>query len=114
MLMKPVAPGQSWEGSEPLWKRVPTRDDDGTRLSDFMMIIPKLRKRPRTYVQRVVEEIQCVLHHYHHVVVFADLNLELNVLWVSIKPVVGMCTEIPAAIKSRVPEALLIAQKLEP
>ncbi|NIP73352.1 MAG: hypothetical protein GWO16_10130, partial [Gammaproteobacteria bacterium] len=61
--------------AEPLWKRVPTRDADGTRLSDFMMIIPKLRARPRARVDRTAAEIQGVLARYQKVVVFADLNL---------------------------------------
>lgn len=97
--------------AEPLWKRVPTHDDDGRPLSDFMMIIPKLRNKPLNLIQQTIAEIQKVLALYEKVVVFADLNLQLNLLWVSIRPVHGIYLELPAAIKTRVPEAMLVAHK---
>lgn len=99
--------------AEPLWKRVPTRDADGRPFSDFMMLIPRLRSRPRHVMEATIAEIQGVLDHYRRVVVFADLNLKLNVLWVSVRPVPGICLELPAAIKCRVPEAMLIGQRLD-
>lgn len=99
------------EPAEPLWQRVPTRDEHGQLLSDFMMIIPGLRARPPHLVDRVVVAIEEVLIHYRRVVVFADLNLRLNVLWVSVRPRPGICLELPAAIALRVPEAKLVAQK---
>ena len=101
------------EAVEPLWQRVPTRDQDGRPLSDFMMLIPKLRSRPRLRLQRTIRDIHQVLRQYERAVVFADLNLKLNVLWVSVKPIPGICLELPAAIKLRVPEAMLVAHKLE-
>lgn len=96
--------------AEPLWNHVPTRDKDGQRLSDFMMLIPKLRNKPKPQLQSVLERIQDVLEVYQHAVVFADLNLRLNVLWVSVRPIPGICLELPAAILARVPEARLVAQ----
>ncbi len=96
--------------AEPLWNYVPTRDSEGTRLSDFMMLIPKLRKQPQPHIQHVLQQLQEVLEFYHHAVVFADLNLKLNLLWVSVKPVPGICLELPAAILDRIPEARLVAQ----
>lgn len=96
--------------AEPLWNHVPTRDNDGNRLSDFMMLIPKLRNKPQIQIQTVLCQIQEVLEHYSHAVVFADLNLRLNVLWVSVRPVPGICLELPAAILARIPEARLVAQ----
>ena len=94
--------------SEPLWKRVPTHDETGKPLSDFMMIIPDLRKKPQHIIQSVIAEIQRVLGLYSDNVVFAELNLKLNLLWVSIKAVHGLYLEIPAAIKTHVPEAMLV------
>ena len=94
----------------PLWNHVPTRDSEGQRLSDFMMLIPKLRNQPKANLQHVIQQIQEVLEFYQHAVVFADLNLRINVLWVSVKPVPGICLELPAAILDRVPEARLVAQ----
>jgi len=93
----------------PLWQRAPTKDKDGTLLSDFMMIIPKLKKRSSEYRRQVLDILIEVLQRYEDVIVFADLNLKINVLWVSLRPVKGMCLEIPAAIKVAVPEALLVA-----
>ena len=52
-----------------------------------------------------------VLHYYRDAVVFADLNLRINVLWVTVRPVPGICLELPAALKVRVPEAMLVAHK---
>ncbi len=96
--------------AEPLWNHVPTSDNEGQRLSDFMMLIPKLRKQPPSHIQHVIKQIEEVLYFYRHAVVFADLNLRLNVLWVSVKPIPGICLELPAAILDRVPEARLVAQ----
>ncbi|MEJ2060890.1 MAG: hypothetical protein P8Y64_10460 [Gammaproteobacteria bacterium] len=98
---------------EPLYKRAPTRDEHGRPLSDFMMIIPKLCKRPQDYIQQTLREIEAVLRYYQNVVVFADMNLKLNTLWVTVRPVPGICLELAAAVKVRVPEALLVAQKQE-
>jgi hypothetical protein len=93
----------------PLWQRVPTEDHDGTRLSDFMMIIPKLKTRSSAHRRHVLDALIEVLQQYDNIVVFADLNLKLNVLWFSVRPITGVCLEIPAAIKAAVPEALLVA-----
>ena len=99
--------------AEPLWKRVPTRDVDGRPFSDFMMLIPRLRSRPQHAREAAIAEIHGVLEHYRKVVVFADLNLKLNLLWVSVRPVPGICLELPAAIKCRVPEAMLVGQRID-
>lgn len=99
--------------AEPLWRRAPGRDRQGRPLSDFMMIIPGLRSRPAAQVQNTVHRIQGVLARYGKAVVFADLNLRLNTLWVTVRPVPGICLELPAVIKHLVPEALLVAHRQE-
>lgn len=96
--------------AEPLWRRAPTRDDSGQRLSDFMMLIPKLGQRSPLYIQQTLKHLQEVVNDYQRAIVFVDLNLKLNVLWVSVKPIPGICLELPTAIKARVPEAVLVAQ----
>lgn len=96
--------------AEPLWRRAPTRDETGQRLSDFMMLIPKLGHRPQQHIKQTLSHLQTIMNDYRQAVVFVDLNLKLNILWVSVKPIPGICLELPAAIKSRVPEALLIGQ----
>ncbi|MGV6857816.1 MAG: hypothetical protein ACWA5X_02475 [bacterium] len=101
------------EPAAPLWKRVPKEDDNGKPLSDFMMLIPRLRQRPAAEMEGVVTDLATVLEQYQGIVVFADLNLKLNLLWVSLRAVPGMCLEIPAAIKVAVPEAMLVASKYQ-
>lgn len=98
--------------AEPLWKRVPTQNECGQYLGDFMMIIPKLKHQPVEVVKDVINNIELVLRYYEKYVVFADLNLKLNVLWVSVQPVTGICLEMAAAIHHRVPQAKLVASKI--
>jgi len=95
--------------AEPLYKRLPRKDEHGKPLTDFMMIIPKLRTWPQHMVQETIEKIEQVLESYSSIVVFADLNLKLNVLWVIVRPEPGSCWNLPMAINNEVPEALLVA-----
>src|SRR5512139_2883619 len=97
----------------PLWQVAPTRDSTGRRLTDFMMLIPRLRTRPFAEIERASRDIQAVLA-LHQDVVFADLNLKLNLLWVSLRPRPGAISELVAAIRLRVPEAVLVAHPAEP
>jgi hypothetical protein len=78
-----------------------------------MMLIPRLRHWPQRRIEAVYREIQTVFEHYAESVVFADLNLDLNVLWVSVRPRPGICLELAAAVKHRVPEAVLVASQAE-
>lgn len=97
---------------EPLWKRVPKRNTEGKMLGDFMMLIPQLKLKPTHLIIDVINEIETVLKFYEKHVVFADLNLNINVLWVSVQPVEGICLEVATAINQRVPDAKLVAQKV--
>jgi hypothetical protein len=97
----------------PLWQLAPTHDAGGHLLTDFMMLIPRLRTRPPIEIERASRDIQAVLA-LHQDVVFADLNLKLNLLWVSLRPRPGAISELVAAIRLRVPEAVLIAHYAEP
>ncbi len=103
--------GMAFEPSKPLWQRVPSHDEHGQRLSDFMMVIPGLKKRHPDEIRGVLEAMAAVLQRYDDVVMYADMNLKINTLWVTIRPRIGMCLEIPAAIKVAVPEAMLVASK---
>lgn len=93
----------------PLWQRAPTRDSEGARLTDFMMLIPRLSRQPAGEIESVSRIIHTVLG-LHKEVVFADLNLKLNLLWVSLRPRQGAIIEIAAAIRTLVPCAILVAQ----
>jgi hypothetical protein len=99
--------------AEPLWKRAPTRDANGKPLHDFMMLIPGLRNREEKLLLEVVNKIEAILKCYEEYVVLADLNLKMNVLWVTVRPKIGLCMEIAALIHHTVPEAKLVAQRQE-
>jgi hypothetical protein len=53
--------------------------------------------------------IQGVLTRFENWVVFADFNLKLNVLWVSLKYRPGIMTEIVVALRTAAPELKLVA-----
>jgi hypothetical protein len=53
--------------------------------------------------------VHLVLTRFDHVVVFAEFNLKLSLLWVSMKPVNGIRLEIAGAIQELVPEAKLVS-----
>ena len=96
--------------SEPLWKRAPTRDDSGKPYSDFMMLIPGLRNFEPSRMNEIINKVEAVLQHYENDIVLADLNLKINVLWVTMKPHLGLTAEIASLIHHVVPEAKLVSQ----
>ncbi len=97
----------------PLWRRVPTRMPDGRPYHDFMMLIPRLRQAPRSRQQEVIDALERVFASYGKAVAFVDLNLKLNLLWVSVRPAPGLCLEMAQVIQHAVPEALLIASQAD-
>jgi len=99
------------EPNTPLWQRVPTKDASGKYLGDFMMLIPKLKTASPAHQKYTLDALNCVLNRYQDTVVFADLNLKMNVLWISIKPIQGMIAEISSAIIKSVPEAKIISER---
>jgi hypothetical protein len=98
------------EPGPPLWQIVPTHGADGRPLADFMMLIPGLRRQPQHVITTTLSNLQAVLEQYREVV-FVNLDLKINVLWVSVNCRPGIILELVAAIQRRVPEALLVAQK---
>jgi hypothetical protein len=95
--------------AEPLRKRAPSHDEHGKPLSDFMMLVPGLRDKPKHLVDAAIQDIHVALAHFSEVVVFAEFNLKLNLLWVSIRQVHGIRFEIASAIQQHVPEARLVS-----
>jgi len=104
----PGDPGQ-WGCGEPLWKLAPKRDSEGHPYIDFMMLAPGLKKRPSHEIECLTRVIQGVLARFENWVVFADFNLKLNVLWVSLKYRPGIMTEIVVALRAQAPELKLVA-----
>lgn len=101
------------EPGRPLWQRVPTRDSEGRYLSDFMMLIPKVGSWPDVRRQQVYLDLESVFSRFNDSVVFADLNLKLNLLWVSMRPGADGCLPLAAAVKELIPEAMLVASQAE-
>jgi len=93
--------------NEPLHERVPTHDEDGKALGDFMMLFPGLRDLAEVSLRNKVDILAEILSQYREVV-FVDLNVPLNLLWVSIKHKPGLVLELSAYVKSRIPEAKLV------
>jgi hypothetical protein len=108
----PGPPGQ-WEQGEPLWKLAPKRDAEGRAYVDFMMLAPGLKKRPAHEIECLARVIRSVLARFEDRVVFADFNLKLSVLWVSLSYRPGAMAEIVAALRARAPELKLVAHHPE-
>ncbi len=102
--------GAAIEPGTPLWQIVPTHGEDGRPLADFMMLIPGLRSRPQHVINATLNNLQKALEQYREVV-FVNLNLKINVLWVSVNCRPGIILELVTSIQRLVPEALLVAQK---
>jgi hypothetical protein len=94
--------------AEPLWKLAPTRDSEGGPVSDILMIIPKLKTRPQHYIRDTLANIEFALKQYSNEILFANLDMKLNTLWVSFKAVPGVYVNIISTIKINVPEAVLV------
>lgn len=97
-----------YKASEPLWQRVPTKDDHGKPLADFMMLIAKLNKQPPHHISKIIQKLQIALTQHGDSIFFADLNIKINVLWISYQAEKGTCIEIVTTIIKAIPEAKLI------
>lgn len=96
--------------AEPLWKRVPTRDAKGKPYTDFMMLIPGLKEADSAYLSVTINKLDNILKLYEKDIVLVDLNLKINILWVTLQPHFGLTSEIAALIHHIVPQAKLISQ----
>ena len=60
--------------NEPLHERVPTHDEEGNALGDFMMLFPGLRDLAEVKLRTKVDILADILSQYREVV-FVDLNV---------------------------------------
>lgn len=97
---------------EPLYKRLPTHDENGKFLSDFMILIPGLKNLSQARFKRRLAALHSLLGG-HDDVVFADLNTPLNLLWVSVKARHGVIRELAAEIRLCIPEARLVGHPVK-
>ncbi len=103
-----------WAYGEPLWKLAPKRDSEGHPYIDFMMLAPGMKNRPVDEIKCLTLIIHGVLTQYESWVVFADFNLKLNLLWVSLKYRPGIMTEIVATLRAQAPILKLVAHNPDP
>ena len=94
--------------AEPLWKLAPTKDKDGGPVSDLLMIIPKLKSKPEHYIKDTLANIEFALKQFNNDILFANLDMKLNTLWVSFRAVPGVYGDIVSTLKTNVPEAVLV------
>ena len=94
--------------AEPLLKLAPTRDNEGGPVSDILMIIPKLKTRPESYIKDTLANIEFALKQFINEILFANIDMKLNTLWVSFKAVPGVYVNIVSTLKTNVPEAVLV------
>ena len=92
----------------PLWKLAPTRDKDGGPVSDVLIIIPKLKTKPEQYIKNTLLNIESVLKQFNDKVLFANLDMKLNTLWISFKSIPGVYVDLVSQLKTRIPEAVLV------
>jgi hypothetical protein len=94
--------------AEPLWKLAPTKDKDGGPVSDLLMIIPKLKSKPEHYIKDTLANIEFALKQFGNDILFANIDMKLNTLWVSFKAVPGVYGDIVLTLQTNVPEAVLV------
>ncbi len=97
----------------PLWGRVPTQDQAGQPLADFMVLIPRFNGWPKAKQARAIKAIEDGLTRFDRQIVFADFNIKINLLWVSLRPEKGVMMAFIKALQVQVPEAVLIANEAE-
>jgi len=92
---------------EPLYRRLPTRDEHGNHLIDFMMLLPGLGDLPRAAFEVSLANLHALLAQRDEVV-FADLNTRSNLLWVSLRRRQGAIIELADEIRGLLPRARLV------
>ena len=66
-LVRSVFSALALEQNGPLYERVPTRDECGRLLGDFMVLIPGLRERPGREFADALARLQAVLISFSEV-----------------------------------------------
>lgn len=91
-----------------LWRYAPVRDAAGRPVGDLMMLLPGLRGGGGRTAMLICEQLQLVLQEFGDRVLFAELNVRLGVLWVSVRGEAGLSAEVAAAIRARITAARVV------
>jgi hypothetical protein len=95
-----------------LWRYAPARDPQGQALSDLMMLLPMFpANRHRSIV--IQQQVQAVLEGFGDRIAFADLNLRLGILWVTVVSEPGLCGEVADALKARIAGARTVCNYMQ-
>lgn len=94
--------------SKSLLERVPTMDECGKPLGDMLVILPRLREKTSHEIELTARGLDRALGQFPAQIMFAELNVNRNTLWVSMRPTKGIRACIASAIKYEVPDAKLI------
>jgi hypothetical protein len=112
--LKTALPTQfRWQPAGPLWQRAPSKQADGAPLADLMMLIPGLKHYTPLQLTRLQSHLESVVTEFGKKIVFSDINLKLNVVWVTLLPEPGLCHEVALAIRKRIPEAVMVGNQLK-
>lgn len=103
-----------WLVSSPLWSRAPSRDENGAPYIDFMMIIPGLKQGGDVAVEGCLQRLRASLDPFGQAVAYVDLNVKLNLLWISARPAPGILRQIARSIRQEIPEARIVAGDFNP
>ena len=94
-----------------LWRYAPTADTQGRALSDLMLLLPGLQQG-RSVSILVRQQVQEVLQSFGERIHFANLNLRLGILWVTVVSEPGLCGEVADAITTRIVGARVVGNYL--
>ena len=95
-----------------LWRYAPARDRKGRALSDLMMLLPGLPGNRNLSIV-ISQQLQEVLEGFGDRIQFADLNLRLGILWVTVVSEPGLCGEVVDAIKARIEGARAVCNYMQ-
>lgn len=74
-----------------------------------MVLMPGLRDKSRIQINHTVQDIHDVLDGFSNAVVFAELVITRNILWISVRPLRGIRVAVTNALREKIPEAKLVS-----
>ena len=95
-----------------LWRYAPARDLQGRALSDLMMLLPGLQENRELSIL-ICQQLQEVLDGFGERIQFADLNLRLGILWITVVSEPGLCGDVADAIRRRIEGARVVCRYLQ-
>lgn len=108
-----LASSPGFEPGGPLHRRAPTRVTAGQPVSDLMLLLPGLRRGLEPVVSRVTAELGAILGTMGDQVLFAELNLKLGLLWVTVPAEPGLCHQVAQTVRAHLPEVRVVGSWLE-